>query len=171
MNRALWTSIIGIAAAQALKVSFNKRHNGGERDWRRLVGSGGMPSSHSAGVASLATYLGLRKGVSSTSFALAMILGLIVMYDAMGIRRQTGLIATEVNEIEDTVAKLAEQHPTLVHEKRDKELEERLGHLPAEVAAGAMLGMLTGMLSFMTEPRRKPSKWPRLIPKLWSRLM
>ncbi|CAG7604802.1 hypothetical protein PAESOLCIP111_00738 [Paenibacillus solanacearum] len=171
MNRALWTSIIGIAAAQALKVTVSPREHGGGWDWRRLAGTGGMPSSHSAGVASLATYLALRKGVSSTSFAIAMMLGMIVMYDAMGIRRQTGLIATEVNEMEDTVAKLAEQHPTLIHEKREKELEERLGHLPAEVAAGAMLGMLTGMLSFITEPRRKSVRWLSFIPKSLSRLL
>ncbi len=109
-----------------------------------------------AGVVSLASYLGLKKGFSSDSFALATLLSLIVMFDAMGIRRHAGLIAMEVNELEDTVFKLTQEHPHHAHRRRDAELEERLGHMPAEVLGGAVLGAVIGFLSYVSEPSRNP---------------
>lgn len=153
MNRALWTSIAAIGTAQALKIPVmirEKRH----WTWRDLFRTGGMPSSHSAGAVSLATYIGLKRGSSSISFALASLLSLIVMYDAMGIRRHAGLIATEVNLLEETVVKLTKQHPPHVHQEREEDLEERLGHLPEEVLGGALLGILIGGLSYAAESAR-----------------
>ncbi|MBP1156176.1 MULTISPECIES: divergent PAP2 family protein [unclassified Paenibacillus] len=153
MNRALWTSIAAIGTAQALKISARVRAKE-HWAWRDLFRTGGMPSSHSAGAVSLATYIGLKKGSSSISFALASLLSLVVMYDAMGIRRHAGLIAMEVNLLEETVVKLTEQHPPHVHQQRGEDLEERLGHLPKEVLGGALLGVLIGCLGYATESGR-----------------
>ncbi|MEK8129828.1 divergent PAP2 family protein [Paenibacillus filicis] len=166
MNRALWTSLIGIGAAQLLKVS-PKIKDREDWSWTDLMATGGMPSSHAAGVVSLASYIGLKHGFRSDSFAVASLLGLIVMFDAMGIRYHAGQIAGEVNELEATVQNLVRDHPDHHHEKREKLLEERLGHMPVEVAGGALLGLTVGWLSYVTEPRVKLDAWGELIKK-WS---
>ncbi|TVY06721.1 divergent PAP2 family protein [Paenibacillus cremeus] len=164
MNRALWTSIAGIAAAQVLKIPSNMKENGGRWEWRDMFRTGGMPSSHAAGVVSLATYIGMKKGFASSSFAIASTLSLVVMYDAMGIRRQAGLIATEVNELDEKVNKLSKQQMPHMPVEKDNELEERLGHLPAEVLGGALLGTFVGLGSFACETKRKRSalSWIKL---------
>lgn len=150
MNRAIITALTTVGLAQAVKVPIRYSLTG-EWDWSNLIKTGGMPSSHSAGVAALASYVGFKKGFNSIPFAIAGILSVIVMYDAMGIRRQAGNIATEVNDLQEAVVSLAERHPDVFHEKREKELEERLGHLPEEVLAGAILGICTGALSYALE--------------------
>lgn len=68
-------------------------------DWRRIFGMGGMPSSHSAFVFSLALTIGLREGFGSTAFALAFALAAVVVYDAMGVRRETGRQGEVLNRI------------------------------------------------------------------------
>lgn len=150
MNRALTTSLISILAAQAFKIPAQLRQEG-KWEWRDLARTGGMPSAHSAGVASMAAYLGRKKGFHSPYFAMATMLGLIVMFDAMGIRRHAGLIATEVNELGETVVRLSEEHPPHAYPRRKKELEEQLGHLPVEVLGGAALGSAIGLLSAWLE--------------------
>ncbi|MCZ8511330.1 divergent PAP2 family protein [Paenibacillus filicis] len=171
MNRALWTSLVSIGAAQAMKIPGRIRESG-RWEWKDLVRTGGMPSSHSAGVAALAAYLGVKKGVSSPFFSLSALLGVIVIYDAMGIRRHTGLIASEVNHLEKTVVKLTEKSSPHLHQKREKELEEKLGHLPEEVLGGALLGTLIGWISAVTEPASKgrAAKASQVIRRLWARL-
>ncbi|UUZ95905.1 divergent PAP2 family protein [Paenibacillus sp. P25] len=150
MNRALWTSLASVVIAQAIKIP-KRIEETGKWEWSDLFRTGGMPSSHSAGVASLATYMGVKKGFSSPYFSLAAMFSVVVMFDAMGIRRHAGLIATEVNELEETVIKLTEEHAPYSHPRMEKELEEKLGHLPAEVAGGALLGIAIGWLSAATE--------------------
>ncbi|WP_248926532.1 divergent PAP2 family protein [Paenibacillus hamazuiensis] len=157
MNKALMTSLISIGATQLLKVPI-KFVGTGRWDWKTAVQTGGMPSSHSAGVSSLATYVALKKGISSVPFALASLFGLIVMYDAMGIRRRAGEIAMEVNRLETQVEKLTEQHPQIYHRKMQKELEERLGHMPREVLGGALFGVAIGTLSYLTDRNRR-KRW------------
>ncbi|AFC32047.1 divergent PAP2 family protein [Paenibacillus mucilaginosus] len=169
MNRALWTSIAGIGAAQALKVPMKLRQTG-RIEWKDLFGTGGMPSSHSAAVVSLATYVGLKKGFASIPFALSTILSLIVMYDAMGIRRHAGLIAEEVNDIGAALLKLTNPAMREPGDKPKEELEESLGHLPEEVLGGALLGMAVGWLSYASERRNDPLQqaaelWNGLIRK------
>lgn len=115
---------------------------------------GGMPSSHSAAVSSLATYVGLKRGVYSIEFSIAALLGLIVMYDASGVRRHAGETAIVVNDLEESIEKLAESHPELSsYRKREKELKERLGHLPSEVVAGAVYGVMVGAVSYLLRKR------------------
>ncbi|MDL4839794.1 divergent PAP2 family protein [Aquibacillus rhizosphaerae] len=150
MNRAITTALLGIGTAQFLKVPLHYRETG-IWDWSKLFGTGDMPSSHSSAVTSLTTYVALKNGVPSINFGVSTVFGLIVMYDAMGIRWQTGEIAIAVNDIDEQLEKLAYDHPKMNHKKREKELKEMLGHLPIEVAGGAILGIAIGAISYLTE--------------------
>ena len=89
----------------------------------RLVGSGGMPSSHSATVCALATAAGMEYGGGSFPFAMAAIFAIVVMYDAMGVRRETGIQA--------------------------KVLKEFVGHTPLQVLMGALLGILVALFIYL----------------------
>ncbi|MCI3919530.1 divergent PAP2 family protein [Paenibacillus sp. TRM 82003] len=153
MNRAIATGLSSIGIAQALKLPIEYATQR-KWDWSTLFRTGGMPSSHSAGVSSLATYIALKKGVSAIDFAISSMFGMIVMYDAMGIRRHAGEMAVELNDLDMQVEKLADQHPGLYHKRRKEELKEQLGHLPREVAAGALLGIGIGMLSYALDRRK-----------------
>ena len=97
--------------------------------------TGGMPSSHSAFVIAMATSTGLIDGFASTTFALAMGIALVVMYDAAGLRRAAGKMAATLNKIVDHV------YDAPASEK----LRELLGHTPVEVFVGAILGIFVGL--------------------------
>lgn len=102
----------------------------------RLVGSGGMPSSHSSTVCALATATYLHYSASSFEFAIALILAIIVMYDAMGVRWETGMQAKLLNDIIKTFEAMGRSELTAY----DK-LKEFVGHTPLQVLAGAILGI------------------------------
>ena len=123
----------------------------------RLVGAGGMPSSHSALVCSIAIAAVRRFGFSSTEFAVTLTLAAIVMYDAMGVRRAAGEQAKVLNKMiermfqpldtpEDNKDELMEILPEEPEEKPQKALKEFIGHTPFEVLGGALLGILIAML-------------------------
>ncbi|MGG1514817.1 divergent PAP2 family protein [Paenibacillus oryzisoli] len=152
MNRALTTALVGIGAAQLLKIPI---HYLQFRKWdiSQAVQTGGMPSSHSAGVSALASYIGLKKGFAASDFAMSAIFGAVVMYDAMGIRRAAGEIAVEVNDLDVQVEKLSKRHPGIYHIRRRKALKERLGHLPREVLAGSLFGLAIGACSYWMEKK------------------
>lgn len=154
LNRAISTALVGIGTAQFLKVPLNYLRND-IWDWKKLFGSGEMPSSHSSAVTSLTTYIALKKGVPSIDFGVSSIFSLIVMYDAMGIRWQAGEIAIAVNDMDEQLEALADNHPGIHHRKREKELKEMLGHLPIEVGGGIVLGIAIGALSYLTEKDAK----------------
>lgn len=103
----------------------------------RLVGSGGMPSSHSATVCALSTAACLEYGAGSFEFAISLILSLIVMYDAMGVRRETGIQAKVLNEIIETFEKMGHKELSA----QDK-LKEFVGHTPLQVLVGGILGIV-----------------------------
>lgn len=149
MNRGIMTALSAIVAAQGLKLPIHYAMKG-EWDWKRTLGTGGMPSSHSSGVAALATYTAARYGIKSIEFAIAAMLGMIVMYDAAGIRRHAGEIAIQVNDLDADVERLAGEHPGMYHTRRKERLKETLGHQPEEVAGGAILGAAIGYVSAMT---------------------
>ena len=107
-------------------------------DLRLFTTTGGMPSSHSAAVVSTMTSIGLIAGFDSLEFAISLVFGLIVMYDAAGLRRSAGQMATQLNMLVDA---LYEQRP---HSFRNK-LIELLGHTPLEVTMGAILGIAVSM--------------------------
>ena len=146
MNRGMVTSLSAIAIAQGLKILTHKKV-AGVWDWRQAFTTGGMPSSHSAGVSALATYVAANKGARHTETALATVFGVIVMYDAQGIRRHTGEIAQLVNDLEDNISKFSGEFPSFEYVQREKELKELLGHQPIEVLGGAALGVVMGLLA------------------------
>ncbi len=100
----------------------------------RMVGSGGMPSSHSSMVMGLSTAVGLLEGWESTSYGISIVFALIVMYDASGVRRAVGKQAIILNQIIEELY----QHKHVGSVK----LKELVGHTPYEVFAGAVLGIV-----------------------------
>jgi len=102
-------------------------------DLYRFVGSGGMPSSHSAMVMGLSTAIGLKMGWDSLEYALALIFSLITMYDASGVRRAVGKQAIILNQM----IKDKQQNKQI----EERQLKELVGHTPIEVIAGAILGI------------------------------
>ena len=135
--RFLVVPILVWIAIQSFKVMYDlavtKKFN-----FKRIMGAGGMPSSHSAVVATLTTLVGKEYGLGSAIFAVSFVFSLIVMYDAAGVRRAAGKQATLLN-------KLVENYPNsnvIVTEK----LVEVLGHTPFQVLVGAVIGILVGAL-------------------------
>nr|XP_043621032.1 uncharacterized membrane protein YuiD isoform X2 [Erigeron canadensis] len=108
-----------------------------EKKWdpKKIVGSGGMPSSHSSTVVALAISIGLQEGVDSSAFAIAVVLAFIVMYDATGVRLHAGRQAELLNQI---VCEFPPEHPL----SESRPLRDSLGHTPIQVAAGAVLGFI-----------------------------
>ncbi|MCI8949259.1 MAG: divergent PAP2 family protein [Lachnospiraceae bacterium] len=133
-NQVLVSSVMGWTAAQIIKTIIdcilNKNFNA-----ERLFGSGGMPSSHSATVCSLTVAAGLCYGPDSFEFAVSFVLAMIVMYDAMGVRRETGKQARLLNTL------LLENPLKLSGEVLQERLKEYVGHTPLQVFAGAVLGI------------------------------
>lgn len=107
----------------------------------RMYGSGGMPSSHSSTVTALATSSILVYGVGSSEFAISAILAIIVMYDARGVRRETGIQAKVLN---DLIEMLKDVHNELM--SINEKLKEFVGHTPLQVVIGALLGFIIACL-------------------------
>lgn len=129
----LQASVIAWAAAQVIKffleLFINRRVN-----FRALTTMGGMPSSHSAAVSSLATGIAITDGLGSSIFALALWFAAVTMYDAAGIRRAASIQARILNQM---IEELFQGHPI-----SDVKLRELLGHTPIEVLAGMALGII-----------------------------
>jgi acid phosphatase family membrane protein YuiD len=147
VNRGVIIALLSIGFAQALKIPIHFFRN---KKWRPglFFQTGGMPSSHSAGVTSLTTYIALKRGIPTIDFALSLVYGLIVMYDAQGIRRQTGELTLKVNDLDQLIEKIKKDETVKFEEKTPKKLKEMLGHKPEEVVGGALLGIMTGALGF-----------------------
>ena len=107
-------------------------------NFKRILGAGGMPSSHTAIVVSLTTMIGRSQGINSPMFAIAAIFSLIVMYDAAGVRREAGKQAHILNEIINT--------PGLSNVQVKEKLVEALGHTPIQVFVGGIVGFIVGMI-------------------------
>ena len=140
-NPASRAAILGWAIAQVLKVIidlFRQR----KFHFERFVGSGGMPSSHSSFVVAMTVAIARYEGVASTYFAIAVVLSMIVMYDAMGVRRAAGTQARLINWMADNWHD--EDETTDAEQLFDKKLKELIGHTPVEVIAGALLGIIIG---------------------------
>lgn len=108
-------------------------------NFKRIMGAGGMPSSHSAVVAGIATLIGKYEGVNSPIFALAFIVAFIVMYDACGVRRAAGKQAELLNKLIET--------PELTGVQVSEKLVEVLGHTPVQVIVGALIGVGVGLIA------------------------
>lgn len=149
-NFPLWTAIYAIIFAQVAKVLWYAYFTG---DWNFhwLFSSGGMPSSHTAAVTALATSIGLTDGWDSSSFALATIFGVIVMYDATGVRRQAGVHAQILNQLLEDFSLLVNEikHMKTMSPMETKiKLKEILGHKPIEVFVGAWFGILFALFMY-----------------------
>ena len=107
-------------------------------NFKRILGAGGMPSSHSAISMCIATMIGKSEGFDSSIFALALIFSLVVMYDAAGVRRAAGKQAKLLNKIIET--------PGLSNVQVQEKLVEVLGHTPIQVFVGAILGIAVGII-------------------------
>ena len=110
----------------------------GKWDFKRFMGAGGMPSSHSAVVVSLATLIGKYVGLESPIFALSALFAFITMYDAAGVRRAVGKQAHILNEIIKS--------PGLTSVEVSEKLVELVGHTPFQVFAGAVIGLIIGLI-------------------------
>lgn len=143
-NKILMISIIGWASAQFLKTIINFAFTR-SFDPERLFGSGGMPSSHSSTVCALATATLLQYGVGSFEFAISAILAFIVMYDAAGVRRETGTQAAVLNKFLDMFAHMDD---SLSEQFTEEKLKELVGHTPLQVSCGAILGILLAIISY-----------------------
>ncbi|HOO27409.1 MAG TPA: divergent PAP2 family protein [Lachnospiraceae bacterium] len=141
-NKVFLIAALGWAVAQLLKtiinLCFTKKF-----DPERLVGSGGMPSSHSSTVCALATASAMQYGAGSFEFAISAVLAIIVMYDARGVRRETGTQAVVLNQLIDYFSNIENSQHKL--EFTQKKLQELVGHTPLQVAAGAILGILIAL--------------------------
>lgn len=108
-------------------------------NFKRIMGAGGMPSSHSAVVVGLATLIGKYEGVNSAIFGLAFIVAFVVMYDACGVRRAAGKQAALLNKLVET--------PGLTGVQVSEKLVEVLGHTPVQVFVGALIGVVVGLIA------------------------
>lgn len=136
-NKYVMVPLVLWFAIQLFKVLYDlittKKFN-----FKRIMGAGGMPSSHSAVVVSLTTLIGKGQGVESPIFALSLALAFIVMYDAAGVRRAAGKQARLLNKIIET--------PGLTGMEVSERLVEVLGHTPIQVFVGALIGLVAGLI-------------------------
>lgn len=138
-NDTLWVPLSAAVGVQLYKFLFEwvlRR----DFDLRVLVRSGGMPSSHSAMITSLASAIGFKQGLHSETFALSVVLAFIVMYDATGVRQAAGKQAKVLNQI---IRELFSGQPV-----SEEELKELIGHTPVEVFVGAAIGILYSIIWF-----------------------
>lgn len=132
-NDILICALTSFLIAQFLKVmidwAVNRNFN-----FRRTFGMGGMPSSHTAFLVALTSMIALREGMGSTSFAIATAVTLVVVYDAMGVRLQTGKQSKVLNRMLHRM--LVEGRPL-----GEADLQELIGHTPTEVFFGVLIGL------------------------------
>lgn len=140
-NPILISAVLGWFVAQVLKTIIyfivNRRFV-----LERLVGNGGMPSSHSATVCALATATGMIRGCHSFEFAMAAIFAIVVMNDAMGVRLETGKQAVVLNDMMELFKEMGRwdgKHPI-------EHLKEFVGHTPIQIAVGAVLGICIALI-------------------------
>lgn len=137
-NRYLYIPFLVWLCIQIFKVIYDlvatKKFN-----FKRILGAGGMPSSHSAVVTCLATLVGKSEGTDSIIFAISVIFAMVVMYDAAGVRRAAGKQAHLLNKIIET--------PGLSGVEVQERLVEVLGHTPLQVFVGAAIGIAVGVIA------------------------
>jgi acid phosphatase family membrane protein YuiD len=134
-NKIIIVAILSWAIAQVIKIVTDIIETK-KFDLELVFSTGGMPSSHSSFVVSAALSVGFAEGFGSTVFAVSLVLAIVVMYDAAGVRRQAGKQAAALNKIIESIGF-----------KIDERFKELLGHTPVEVAAGALLGTVVAVVA------------------------
>lgn len=149
VNEPLISALVGWALAAFLKfliVVVTLRRV----DWERLLGTGGMPSTHTTPVVACTTSIGLVMGFNSPIFALAVVLSIIVSYDAAGIRRHAGEQARAINSLISDIFEggmfKGQKSSDFLNRWKLAELKTLLGHNPAEVVVGVALGIMTALM-------------------------
>jgi len=137
-NDIINATVLAWTIAQVLKL-FTYYSSERKFDFKRIWGSGGMPSSHSAGMTAMSVMVLRICGFTSTEFAVSLIITIIVMYDARGVRRATGEHATIINKM----MSLYNDGESVFG---DKYLKELIGHTPFQVFMGALLGIVIALL-------------------------
>ncbi len=135
-NKVLIAAFWGWFIAQGLKI-IAEYFRIKKIDFSRMVGSGGMPSSHSALVTSLTTAIAITEGLDSSMFALSFGFAAIVMYDASGVRLSVGVQARILNQILQDAQN---------HKFKAEKLKELIGHTPIQVYAGGILGVIIALV-------------------------
>ncbi|MCL4493685.1 MAG: divergent PAP2 family protein [Firmicutes bacterium] len=136
-NRVLISAVVAAVTAQVLKfvIYFLSRH---EPRFDRLVGAGGMPSSHSAMVVALVSSIGYQYGWRSGQFAISAVFGMIVLYDAIHVRRVVGLQSRYLNLVSRSEYVAGIEH----------DFPEFVGHTPWEVVVGMIWGLIISRLFY-----------------------
>ena len=138
-NSVLIVTVSAWIIAQTIKVAIGifrgKRFN-----FKWFVGTGGMPSSHSAGAAALAISVGYTCGLDTPLFALASMVALVTMFDAQGVRRDTGIQAEALNKIMEDIY--------LKKPVKEERLKELVGHTPFQVLIGAAIGIMVAIFYY-----------------------
>ena len=111
----------------------------------RLVGDGGMPSGHSATVTSLAVMCGVSSGFDSPVFGLAVMFAIVVMHDALGVRRETGKQAVSIIKMAELLNDYFSERDQVI--KTDK-LKVLVGHTPLQVICGSLLGAAVAIIYY-----------------------
>ena len=138
-NRILIAALVAWAIAQAIKAILYTIVNR-EFKFERLVGSGGMPSSHAATVCALTTAVAMQFGLGSFEFAISFVLSSVVLHDARGVRQEAGKQAVTITAIIDHLIK----EGTII-ELPEWELKELIGHTPLQVLIGSIMGIGIGL--------------------------
>lgn len=138
-NKILISAASGWVIAQVLKTII---HTWLTKSFvaERMVGGGGMPSSHSATVCALSTATAIQYGLDSFEFAIAAIFSLVVMYDAIGVRQEAGKQAKVLNDMIELFTHMGKDIDI------EKQLKEFIGHTPLQVFCGAVLGIITAFV-------------------------
>ena len=142
-NNVLMVACFSWTIAQILKVIINAIVNK-EFSWSRLFGDGGMPSGHSATVTSAAIVCGWCYGFASVEFGIAIVLAIIVMHDASGVRLEVGKQAVITKEIAEVINNLFDHK--LDSDIKTEKLKELVGHTPLQVAIGSVLGLTVAIV-------------------------
>ena len=141
-NDILIAGVLSWFTAQVIKTILYAVLNK-EIDFSRMIGDGGMPSAHSATVTAVAAMTGLTSGFGSPLFAVACIVAIIVMHDAMGVRLETGKQAKILNEMVTLLEALGQSKLSM-----EKKLKEFVGHTPTQVMAGMLLGIAVAAIYY-----------------------
>lgn len=140
-NKIIVTAFIAWLVAQVLKTIIHAFVYK-TLDLKRLVGDGGMPSCHSAVVSSCALMTGLTQGFDSAIFAVILVMAIIVMHDASGVRLETGKQARAIKDISQILEELSNIHID------DEKLKEFVGHTHLQVFMGALLGIVVALICY-----------------------
>lgn len=153
LSYPLLAALLGMIIAQVVKIPIHF-YTSRELNWKLLFSTGGMPSSHTTTIISLTTAIGITSGFHSNEFAICVVVSVIVMFDATGVRRHAGYHAEVLNKLLVDFNRLIDslKDPNLMKTEYKNNLKELLGHKPIEVFFGVITGILVGVFTFYCYP-------------------